>query len=184
MYRFGRSRQRGWELGQEDLDRLLRHLGTDADTASQRYEALRRRLIDFFAWEQASAPEDLADDTLNRLARRLSEGVDVHGDVRRYALGIARLLLHEDRRTQLKRDAAVRELSRRTPGAGISNTLRLLRACLHELSGENRSLIERYYIEDRAALARSLGISVNALRNRALRIREHLLMCVSRKRDV
>ena len=48
---------------------------------------------------------------------------------------------------------------------------------------DRRELIERYYLEDRNALARSLGISMNALRNRALRIREELFNCAMRERD-
>jgi len=47
-----------------------------------------------------------------------------------------------------------------------------------------RDLIERYYAEDREGLARSLGISLNALRNRAMRIRDQLFDCVARNRDV
>jgi DNA-directed RNA polymerase specialized sigma24 family protein len=51
------------------------------------------------------------------------------------------------------------------------------------LQDANRRLIERYYAEDRTVIARELGISLNALRNRAMRIREELFQCVSHKRD-
>ena len=46
--------------------------------------------------------------------------------------------------------------------------------CLAALPESSRELIERYYTGERAALARELGISLNTLRNRALRIREKL----------
>ena len=55
--------------------------------------------------------------------------------------------------------------------------------CLAALPKDRRELIERYYVEDRAALAGALGISLNALRNRAMRIREELFKCLTGKRD-
>jgi DNA-directed RNA polymerase specialized sigma24 family protein len=55
--------------------------------------------------------------------------------------------------------------------------------CLAALPPDRRNMIERYYGADRNALARELGVSMNALRNRALRIREELFNCVVRKRD-
>src|SRR6185295_16069629 len=88
----GRSR---WELSRDALDHLLQKLDPDRDAAGRAYEALRRRLIDLFAWEHGEAPEELADEALNRLARRLSEGVAIDDGIARYAFGIARLLLHE-----------------------------------------------------------------------------------------
>ncbi|HET9532865.1 MAG TPA: hypothetical protein VFQ92_21095, partial [Blastocatellia bacterium] len=56
---------------------------------------------------------------------------------------------------------------------------------LQRLSPDNRELILQYYdkekgakIESRKQLAERLGISVNTLRMRALRIREYLQRCV------
>jgi DNA-directed RNA polymerase specialized sigma24 family protein len=177
-------RARAWELDREAFDRLLNALDPTPELASRRYEALRRRLIDLFAWERSETPEELADETLNRLARRLGEGVVIEGDVARYAFGIARLLLHEDARTRRKRDTALREMPAAAAAPESDDLLDLLGGCLGDLPADSRRLIERYYGEDRATLARSLGISLNALRNRALRIRQHLHDCVSRKRDV
>jgi len=173
-----------WELSRDALDRLLQALGDDPETASRRYEALRRRLIDLFAWEQREAPEDLADETLNRLARRLSEGVTVEGDVSRYAFGIARLLLLEESRARRSRETALRELPLHRGDPAAADLLDRLHRCLDALPAENRRFIERYYTEERESLARSMGISVNALRNRALRLRQQLHDCVTRKRDV
>jgi DNA-directed RNA polymerase specialized sigma24 family protein len=177
----GRSR---WELSRDALDHLLQRLDPDRDAAGRAYEALRRRLIDLFAWEHGEAPEELADEALNRLARRLSEGVAIDGGIARYAFGIARLLLHEQSRARRNRDAALREFPIDSGATEGAETLRLLLECLDELPPNARDLIERYYGGERDALARSLGISLNALRNRALRVREVLYECVCRKRDV
>jgi DNA-directed RNA polymerase specialized sigma24 family protein len=172
-----------WELSREALDRLLEGLGPNREAGSLNYEALRARLIDLFAWEGEPEPEHLADETLNRLARRLLDGEAIR-DLNHYALGIARLVTLEAARARQKHTSALREiqvLGSKTPGEPMG--MHAMNRCLDTLPRENRELIQRYYSGDRAKLAKSLGISVNALRNRALRIRERLLDCMRRGRD-
>jgi DNA-directed RNA polymerase specialized sigma24 family protein len=187
------SRAPRWELSREAFDRLLDALDPDREAASRRYEGLRRRLIDLFAWEGTETPEELADETFNRLARRIASGVSFEGStVERFAFGIARLLLLEDLRARRAREAALRELPARDPRLRAASTadqtqttrLQQLDRCLDALPPESRDLIERYYASDRDTLARALGLTVNALRNRALRIRQQLADCLSRHRDV
>lgn len=172
-----------WQLDREGWEALLTALGPDRDLAGQKYEDLRRRLINLFAWEQCDVPDYLADEVLNRLARKVLEGTVIpHLD--RYAFGIARIVIQEQNRAQRNRDAAVRELQTGARQAGQNwATLDAMQGCVDLLPADRRELIERYYSEDRATLARKLGISVNALRNRALRIREELFRCMSGKRD-
>jgi DNA-directed RNA polymerase specialized sigma24 family protein len=177
------SPRKRWELDREGWEALLSALAPDRDVAGQKYEDLRRRLINLFAWEQCEVPDHLADEVLNRLARKVLEGVVIpHLD--RYAFGIARFVIQEQTRTQRNRDAAVRELQASAPQSGQNwATLDAMQGCVDLLPAERRDLIERYYSEDRSALARKLGISPNALRNRAMRIREELFRCISGKRD-
>ena len=68
--------------------------------------------------------------------------------------------------------------------------LECLERCVQELKPPQRELIVEYYvdtgrrkIERRRALARRLGISMNALAIRACRIRESLMACVEARRD-
>lgn len=176
-----------WELNRDAFDRLLDAFDADREQASGKYEALRRRLIDLFAWERSESPEELADEALNRLARRLLDGVALDpADLPRYAFGIARLLLHEENRSRRNRESALKDVQRHREATAPPETdmLDALVECLDALPPDSRTLIQRYYAGDRETLARSLGISVNALRNRALRIRERLFECVSRKRDI
>jgi DNA-directed RNA polymerase specialized sigma24 family protein len=63
--------------------------------------------------------------------------------------------------------------------------LTCLRSCLQALSPDNRDLILQYYqgekgekIGNRKKLLERLGIPVNTLRMRALRLRERLQSCV------
>ncbi len=158
-------------------------MAPDRETAGCKYEELRHRLINLFAWERCEAPDDLADEVLNRLARKTMEGVAIpHLD--RFAFGIARLVIHEEERKRRSRQTVLREFQANGKSSGSdSRGMAAIELCLAALPQDRRELIERYYGGDRSALARELGISINALRNRALRIREELYNCVLRKRD-
>jgi DNA-directed RNA polymerase specialized sigma24 family protein len=173
-----------WVLNHDALAHLLAVLGTDPDAASHRYESLRRRLIDLFAWERSAAPEDAADETLNRLAKRLADGVTLEdSSIERYSFGIARFVLLEEARARRNHQAVLDDVRRQWQQADDSDLPQRLERCLEKLPKEQRDLIERYYSGDRDGLARSLGISLNALRNRALRIRERLYDCAMRGDD-
>lgn len=176
-----RGRKR-WDLDHDALEALLDALGPDRAEAGRNYEELRRRLTDLFAWEGCENPDLLTDQALNRVARKLAEGAEIpHLD--RFAFGIARFLVQEDLRDRRNRTAALRELPNFNPAGASETTLAALEECLAELPEANRRLIESYYSGDRGELARELGISLNALRNRAMRIREELSQCVRSKRD-
>lgn len=176
-----RGRKR-WQLDRQGWDTLMAALDHDRDVAGEKYEDLRRRLTDLFAWEGCDQPDELADEALNRLARKLVEGVAIpHLD--RYVFGIARFVVQEDLRARRNRHAAIQEIPKSSSVSISEAEVAALEECLAGLSDANRRLIERYYSDDRSELAREFGISVNALRNRAMRIREELFRCVSRKRD-
>jgi DNA-directed RNA polymerase specialized sigma24 family protein len=177
-----------------DLARLLARLHPDVDQAAQEYERLRRALIKFFDWRGAPAPEECADDTIDRLARKLED--TVVDDVRGYAHGIAHLVLLE-RRRQPSFSSIEHEL--RAPGLHIAppddeddRVHECFERCLARLPDDARSLVVRYYegerlakISNRRRLAAVLGLSENALRSRVQRLRDRLERCleecVSRK---
>lgn len=172
-----------WQLDREALDALLGTLATDREVAGAKYEALRRRLIDLFSWEHCDSPDNLADEVLNRLARKIQEGTEVP-HLEAFTLGIARFVLQEERRKTRNRQTVLREIQLEgQPPAPDVQAWDELETCLSQLPPERRDLIERYYIGDREGLARSLGISRNTLRNRAMRIREQLYDCATRARD-
>jgi hypothetical protein len=160
------------------------------------YEALRRRLIQYFRLHLPEQADDLADIALDRLGRKLDEGTPIE-QLRRYALGIARMVRHEAyaRLAQTERALAnpsVRELG----SADTQHTIAIeamaaaLDACLDKLGIVGTELILDYYgdeastrIAQRKALAMRHRISPNALRNRALRLREVLQRCVHERLD-
>lgn len=174
----------------DPLRALLAHLGGGRSAAAA-YEALRRRLIAFFRLHLPAQADDLADAALDRLGRRLAEGVAVE-DTGGYALGIARFLIREAhaqaiRATRAENDPALRPPDADDAGDAIRHeaVLAALDACLGAAGPAQGRLILDYYGADggerialRRRLATALGISLNALRNRALRLREALEACV------
>jgi DNA-directed RNA polymerase specialized sigma24 family protein len=178
----------GWQLSRLGFDRFLRALDADETVAAERYEHLRARLVRFFEWRGAPGPESQADETLNRVTRKLEQGEDIK-DAGAYCYGIARLVLLEALKRRAKEEAAAREYHRLAP-AGIDDELdlrvRCLRRCLDALPPAQRDLVRAYYrgsggerIDARRRLADTLGIGLNALRIRAFRLSEKLQQCVT-----
>jgi DNA-directed RNA polymerase specialized sigma24 family protein len=169
--------------------RLLARLDPDQHHAAAEYERLRRTLERFFDWNCAWPPDECADETLDRLVLKLATGTEIE-DVRAYAHGIARLVLFEWRR----RPAPVRMGERgedRLPAAAPAEEAEgealtaCFERCLGALSVESRTLVLEYYVAERRAkidnrrrLARTLGLSESALRNRVQRVRDRLERCV------
>jgi DNA-directed RNA polymerase specialized sigma24 family protein len=165
---------------------LLSRLGSGDE-----YEGLRRRLVAFFTWDQCEDPETLADEALDRLARKLSEGAAI-GNLKSYAAGIARLLAKEHRALRQRECAVIREFSSSLPDTAELRRREVasadLEACLGALDREQRDLLLRYYggapntrIEDRKVMAEELRLEPNALRNRLLRLRKSLLDCIVKR---
>lgn len=188
--------QRRSGLDQQSLDALLGALDPDREKAAALYAQLGERLRCLFEWNRFEQPEALADQTLDRLALRVSAGSSVGEPVRepvRFAAGIARMIMYETRRNEQRRKEAAEEFQQRTAASGAEDKERLsthLEDCLGRMPEERRALIERYYSRDarnhiaaRAALASELKISLNALRNRAGRIRTDLENCMKQKRQ-
>jgi DNA-directed RNA polymerase specialized sigma24 family protein len=177
-----------WELTASALERLLARLDPDPARAADAYEALRLALTRFFDWRGAHFPDECADEALNRLARRLDEGAEV-SDVRGFALGISRLVLLERARAPQARHDELDEGRvgpAPVPDPGPDGALHeCLEKCLAGLPEDARGLILEYYqdqrrqkIDRRLRLALRLGLSANALRSRAQRVRDRLERCV------
>jgi DNA-directed RNA polymerase specialized sigma24 family protein len=178
----GGTRKQPFVLQRESFDSLLRALHPDRHAASEEYERLRIRLVRFFDWQGALEPERLADISLDRLAMKLERGEQIL-DLRNYLHGIARMVLREWRnqrqRQEMLLDRNTRGMSEAAPAPENEELLEALEQTLAELPPPQRSLMLRYYsasshaeqVELRIRMAREIGISANALRNRMLRLR-------------
>src|SRR5215510_7133114 len=133
------------ELTPKAFTKLLAKLSADPEIAGVEYEDLRRRLIKFFEWRGSFFPEELADETLDRTARKIDEGEKIEKNVTALALGIARFVFLEKFKRPDSRRAGMEELASvaAPPEHRAENDdlwVACLRECLRDLSEENREL--------------------------------------------
>ena len=184
------------QLSQFVFNRLLAWLDDGTESHGERYLEMRRRLVSYFDRRNRPAADELADETLTRVAHVLAErGVIVTRPPARYCYVMARFVLLEDLRRGRRhvgldetRVAADMRASLADPTEDLAlreQRLDCLDRCLEQLKPEQRALIIEYYrdsrrqkIEGRRELAGRLGISMNALGIRACRIRDALSTCL------
>jgi DNA-directed RNA polymerase specialized sigma24 family protein len=176
------------------FERLLAFLDADRDRAARRYQDIRSRLVKLFVWRGCTLADDCADQTIDRVARRLMEGADIRvADTYHYFHGVAINVLREHLR---QRERAPRPFDDDAPGAAAppdadleadraarEARIECMERCLARLMPAQRNLLVEYHggdrhIERRQALSRSLGIPLNALRIRVHRLRSTLETCV------
>ena len=179
-----------WSLTPEAFEKLLNAFSTDRDEAGVQYEIMRRKLVRFFEWRKIEPAGDYADETINRVARRIESG-EVIENLNGYFYGVARMVhfeaLKDPERVVVSIDEEPHIRDKKAPEPTESEPRVLcFDQCLDSLPPENRSLIVGYYQEERRAkielrqeLADSLQIPLNALRIRAHRIRARLEQCIT-----
>jgi RNA polymerase sigma factor (sigma-70 family) len=176
--------KKDWILTQEAFDAMLDWLDPDRDEAGRKYEDIRLRLIKIFTCRGCLEPEDLADETINRVSNRLSEiQRDYEGDPAPYFYGVAKKILLE----YLRPKPSAPPPSPYDPEGSLEKEkeFQCLERCIETLTPDHRALVVGYYqeekrtkIDHRRLLADQLGIALNALRIRAHRIRASLYKCV------
>ena len=170
------------DLRQEDFDRLLGWLDPDRERAGLLYEKIRWRLIAILASRGCALAEELADETIDRVSRRVADIQATYvGDRAIYFLGVMNNVHHE----YLKRPPLPRLVEREDDVNTTEQMHQCLDNCLNALAPHARQLIEQYYAENKRAkidlrklIARKLQINSSTLRLRALRIRTKLQECI------
>ena len=182
--------------------RLLVWLDEGGNSGGASYLEMRRRLVGYFDRKNCLAPDELADETLNRVARRLEEEGAIAGAVpAQYCYIVAKYVFLESQRVPDRGQVSLDQmLSQRQAILSDEELLRLeeeaeskenrldcLERCLETLEPARRELIVQYYrgeqrtkIDNRREMATRLGITTNALGIRACRVRDKLEACVSK----
>ena len=189
------SKNVSWTLSEQAFGRFLTWLDDGAGSEGEAYLEMRRRLVTYFDRKNCLEPDDLADETLTRVARRLEEEGSIESDSpAKFCYTIARYVFLESLRSNRSKEVSIDDDVRPLVDNGGAQAdeaeekeriFQCLESCCQKLEAGSRDLITRYYhgkerekIENRRRMAESLGISMNALSIRACRIRDKLEICV------
>ena len=174
-------------ITQESFKMLLGWLGTNDESAGEKYEKIRQRLIRIFVGRGCTEAELLADRTIDRVIAKVPQISSSYvGEPAAYFYGVA----HKIHLEWLRHQKRERETPFVDMGAeagqeeGVEYTC--LESCLEKLPADAREMILEYYcdekrakIERRKRMAEKLGISIGALQIKASRVRTRLSGCVN-----
>jgi len=183
--------RKDWVINHEALRRLLVWLDSGSDSRGERYLEVRRRLTLYFDRKNCLFSDELADETLNRIAHKLEEkGAITQLSPLHYCYIVAKFVFLENLRLVKPMQYKPSEQSNYDGVSEVGSELKenifsCLEKCLGKLGENDRRLILDYYrgergtkIELRAELAARLGMSINAVSIRACRIRNKLESCI------
>jgi hypothetical protein len=160
-----------WILDNPAFGHLLFWLDHDEVESARKYEQIRDRLSGYFRYRGCTSPEELVGRVIDRVARRLVEGVQVHAaDPYGYFRGVARNVYFESLREQRRgRDLtflAGPDSSRAHRG------LACMERCWALVPPQTRQMMIDYCSVDKSSkrrqretLAEWLGLSLSTLRS-------------------
>lgn len=195
-------RKKGWDITQEEFDRLLGELHPNSELAGEQYERIRQKLVKMFQWRGCALAEECTDEVFNRVMQKIGEGTRLWtDDPYSYFHGVALNVLREYWRGL---EQSAKKFNEFTPPPSLTadpeelmlkemehlekeRLLECLNRCMQKIPPESLHLITRYHQGEevpnkvrRKELARALGIPLNALRIRAYRIRVEIEDCVEK----
>ena len=107
----------------EGLESLIILLDSDGEgPPGTGYQLIRFKLIKYFEWQRCVAAEELADETIDRVARKIAEGQQME-NLRGFFYGVARLVLKEFQRKEQKQQRVLANLPTSTEEVGNDETL-------------------------------------------------------------
>lgn len=186
-------------LTQEAFDKLLGRLGSDRERAGVKYELLRANLISFFKRQGVDAAAELADEAINRVARKIAEGEIIpDAALPSFFHSVARNIWREHLRrpnsvptdleslppSLIPATHPAEEQKRTDERLAGERRLEYFDVCMGKLHPEDRQLLADYYVDERPhieirkQLAERLGVTLPHLRVRVQRLREKLSRCV------
>lgn len=162
------------------------------DGDPQKYEDLRVKIVQLLRWRGCSEShaDDLADLTLDRVAGKLAAGESVD-NINAFAAGVVRFIWLEHSR-KYRLDAVGDDLPETPVEPNVPDDpdqrMQCLRRCVAtKFDGEEKRLVISYYDTEvgekaktaRRRLAESFGLTLNALKVRACRLRMRLEACIN-----
>lgn len=192
--------KKDWTPTESSFQKFLYWLDEGVDSSGEKYLEMRRRLVSYFDRKNSLSPDELADETLARVAQKLEEkGQITDLSPAHYCYITAKFVFLENVRLTKRSQAGLEDISAASqPDMGKTDfsvpkilfenqeqRFDCLDRCLKKLSANDSELILEYYhgeqqekIRRRRQLREKLGLSANALSIRACRIRSKVETCV------
>jgi DNA-directed RNA polymerase specialized sigma24 family protein len=171
-------------ITREGLDQLLAWLDPDREQAGVKYEKIRYRLIEIFASRGCQEAEDLADEVINRVARKSQDVAEGYvGDPAHYFYAVAKNVRKEY--WKVNPPPEIPPTPEPISEEQLARESACLEQCLGHLPEQSREQFLQYHggeqqvkIGQRKELCNRLDISPNALRIRIHRIGMTLKRCL------
>lgn len=178
-------------LEQRDFDALLSWLSPDREEAGKKYEEIRDGIIRFFYFKGVTNPEDLADETISRVAAKVvtfnqSKKIKTITYFLGFAVNVLREHTRNFKREFVPLDAVqlVQALDEVFKVEG-DDRIEILRGCLKKISPEEAELLYEYYSEEgtekikiRKQLAREYDCEMTVLSVRVHRLKTRIGNCI------
>lgn len=196
-----RTSEKEWILTEPALNKLLSSINTNLEVSAQKYIQIQEKLIKFFEYQGCLIPEEQADETINRVIKKIDQGeVIAPENINKYIHSVSVNVLREYWRKKDKQPESLEQLPTDVtfsvdPKKIQEQTeekyykekqLECLELCLQSLEETEQTLIYDYYqkqgregIENRGTLAQKMGIPLLGLRVKIHRLREKLERCVT-----
>ena len=182
-------------IGQDDFDKLLNWLSTDREKAGEEYENVRRGLVRLFQIKGCANPQDLADETINRVAAKLPQ-LDLSKNPKPIVIfhGFARNIYREEIspagriEQQLAGENDLEPPARKLFSQADESAARgreCLKVCFRNYEIFDRRLFVKYYCtkssdraQSRQMLAKEMNVTLNALQTKVYRMKLSLRDCI------
>jgi len=166
--------------------------GDDRDIV-ERFRSLQKKLIFFFERQRCSDPEELADETLERVVRKMCEGTEIQ-DLLRYSYGVAKNVFREYVRREKAKHKYLDDQRHYTKAeveddvadkAAQEQRLQCLEECKGRFNKQDYWILYEYYryngqrkLEHRRKMAEELKITRAALTLRVFHLKQRLRRCI------
>jgi DNA-directed RNA polymerase specialized sigma24 family protein len=166
--------------------------GEDGQGIVELFASLRSRLSTFFEARNCLDPDELADETLQRVVLKICQGTEVSNLVG-YSYGVAKRVYLENQRKERVKQAYVDSQKYSVGSDPIDEgndaqmreqRLKCMKDCLARLKEQSRSLLSEYYkLKGKAGqvhrqqMADDLKISREALSLRVFQLRQKVKRC-------
>ncbi|HEX8288901.1 MAG TPA: hypothetical protein VF556_12945 [Pyrinomonadaceae bacterium] len=179
-------------LTEENFNNLLNWLSTDREKAGAKYEEVRKHLTTFFRYKGCSEPDELADETINRVAAKVSTFYN-NGEVKTitffysFAINVHREYLANMKKKHVSLEPNMLFADQPVPETNENKDIiyDCLDRCLAKLGSQESEMLIAYYSPDKSGkselrkkMADALNLKTGALHTKIHRIRNIVRECI------